>query len=83
MHSSPPPPPVIQATDPTLDALNQQAQNANLAALQTQAAGDTAALMARYGTRLAVASALGGGASGTSALTSPLLPSASVAGKAA
>jgi hypothetical protein len=50
------PQPVV-ATDPNLAAEQQQAQNTLVANLQTQAQGDTASLMARYGTRLALGGA--------------------------
>lgn len=53
--------PTIAATDPTLIAEQQQAQADQVRALQTQAQGDTASLMARYGTRLALAGAMGTG----------------------
>lgn len=43
------------AVDPNLAAEQQQAQNNLVGNLQTQASGDTASLMARYGTRLALA----------------------------
>lgn len=43
------------AVDPNLAQEQQQAQADQVAALQTQAQGDTATLMARYGTRLALA----------------------------
>jgi hypothetical protein len=39
--------------DPNLAAEQAQAQNTLVNNLQTQASGDTASLMARYGTRLA------------------------------
>jgi hypothetical protein len=42
------------AVDPNLAAEQQQAQNDQIAQLQTQAQNDTATLMARYGTRLAL-----------------------------
>ena len=45
-----PPPP-----DPTVTALSQKAQQDDLAALQDKSSIDTASLMARYGTRLAMA----------------------------
>lgn len=54
-------PPQLSASDPTLDAELQQAQSADVTALQQEAQGDSASLMARYGTRLAIA----GGSSGT------------------
>jgi hypothetical protein len=47
------PPPV--AVDPNLQAEQAQAQASLVANLQDQAQGDTASLMARYGTRLALA----------------------------
>lgn len=64
--------PTIAATDPTLIAEQQQAQADQVRALQTQAQGDTASLMARYGTRLALAGAMGTGGG------SPLLTGAGV-----
>lgn len=45
------------AVDPNLALEQQQAQNTLVSSLQTQAQGDTASLMARYGTRLALSSA--------------------------
>lgn len=45
---------IPQQTDPNLVAEQQQAQQQQVSALQTQAQGDTAALMARYGTKLAL-----------------------------
>jgi hypothetical protein len=45
------------AVDPNLATEQQQAQQQQVSALQTQASGDTAALMAQYGTRLALAGA--------------------------
>jgi hypothetical protein len=61
---SPAPPPPIPATDPRLDAQSTQASADEIKALQIQSEGDTASLMARYGTRLALAGVAG---------TSPLL----------
>lgn len=58
--------------DPNLAGEQQAAQNANISALQTQAQGDTASLMARYGTRLAMAQMAGGTGVAASAATSPL-----------
>lgn len=56
MNSSPPPmPPMVtmQAPelppDPMMDQLKSQAQSDNFKALSSQAASDTAAVMARYG----------------------------------
>ena len=46
---------IQQPADPNLAIQQQQAQQEQLKALQTQASGDTAALMARYGTKLALA----------------------------
>lgn len=43
------------AVDPNLATEQAQAQNTLIAGLQQQAQGDTASLMARYGTRLALA----------------------------
>jgi hypothetical protein len=43
--------------DPNLALEQQQAQQQQVTALQTQAQGDTAALMAQYGTRLALGGA--------------------------
>lgn len=43
------------AVDPNLAIEQQQAQQANVDQLQIQSQGDTAAIMARYGTRLALA----------------------------
>jgi hypothetical protein len=47
------PPPV--AVDPNLATEQAQAQATLISNLQTTAQGDTASLMARYGTRLALA----------------------------
>lgn len=44
-------------TDPAITALGQKAQADDLTALQNTASIDTASLMARYGTRLAMAGA--------------------------
>lgn len=51
MQADPPP----QTVDPNLAVEQAQANNDQIKALQTQSQGDTAALMARYGTRLALA----------------------------
>jgi hypothetical protein len=45
-----------QAPDPNLAAEQAQAQKALITGLQTQAQSDTASLMARFGTKLALAS---------------------------
>ncbi len=45
--------------DPMLGQLMQTAQQQQIQALQTEAAGDTASLMARYGARLATGAAVG------------------------
>ena len=57
MNSDPPPAP---PPDPMLATEQQQAQSDLVASLQTQAQGDTASLMARYGTRLAMAGTMSG-----------------------
>ena len=49
---SPKPPPL--AVDPNLQAEQAQAQKTLINSLQDQAQGDTASLMARYGTQLAL-----------------------------
>jgi hypothetical protein len=46
-------------TDPMLGQLMQTAQQQQVQALQAEASGDTASLMARYGARLAMGSAVG------------------------
>jgi hypothetical protein len=46
------------APDPNLAPEQAQAQREQVLALQTQAEGDTASLMARYGTRLALGGAI-------------------------
>lgn len=48
-------------TDPTVAALNAQAATADQTALQNQAQMDTASIMSRYGTRLAIAGTTTGG----------------------
>ncbi len=53
-----PPPPL--PVDPNLANEQATAQADQMRALQTQAAGDTASIMARYGTRLALAQSIGG-----------------------
>lgn len=45
---------IPQQPDPNLLAEQQQAQNDQISTLQTQAQNDTATLMARYGTKLAL-----------------------------
>jgi hypothetical protein len=52
------PPPV----DPAIAALADKSQQDNVAAMQQTASIDTASLMARYGTRLAMAGAMPQGA---------------------
>ena len=64
----PPSPQPITPSDPRLDAEAAAAERDRVNALQTQAAGDTASLMARYGTRLALA---GAASPATSPATSP------------
>lgn len=51
------PSPAPPQPDPTLVAEQQQAQDQLIQQLQGQAQADTASLMARYGTRLAVSGA--------------------------
>lgn len=46
------------AVDPNLEAEQQQADQLNAQQLQIQSQGDTAALMARYGTRVALGGAI-------------------------
>ena len=46
---------IQQAPDPALDAEKQQAQQDQVRQLQIQASADTSNLMARYGTKLALA----------------------------
>jgi hypothetical protein len=41
-------------TDQSLAPEQQQAQNTLISSLQTEAAGDTASIMARYGTKMAL-----------------------------
>lgn len=53
MHADAPPPIPV---DPNLSAEQEQAQKNLTTALQGEAAADTANLMTRYGTRLALAS---------------------------
>lgn len=55
LFEKPPAPQPIPARDPLLDAQAARAEQQNVAALTQQAQGDTASLMARYGTRLALA----------------------------
>ena len=57
---------IPQQTDPNLTAEQAQAQQDQITTLQTQATGDTASIMARYGTRLALA--------GTAGTSSPATP---------
>ena len=67
-----PKPQPIAPTDPRLQAAAASANNDQINALMTQASGDTAALMARYGTRLALAGQAGGSPL-TMAAVAPLL----------
>lgn len=46
---------IQQQTDPALQAEQQQAQQDQVKQLQIQASADTSNLMARYGTKLALA----------------------------
>jgi hypothetical protein len=66
--------------DPQFLALQQQAQNDQIAATQQTVQMDSASLMARYGTRLALANAAGGGGA-TATPASPLIPAAVGAGR--
>ena len=59
MGGDPPAPPPIPV-DPMLAQEQTQAQNDLIKSLQGQAQGDTANLMARYGTRLAMSGAMSG-----------------------
>jgi hypothetical protein len=54
---APTPPPV--AVDPNLQAQQAAAQTTLISSLQTQARDDTAALMSRYGARLALSGVTG------------------------
>jgi hypothetical protein len=47
-------------TDPSIAAVDAQAQQASVAALQSQAQMDSASLLARYGTQLSMANAQAG-----------------------
>jgi len=64
--------------DPQFLALQQQAQNDQIAATQQTVQIDNASLMARYGTRLALANAAGAGGAMP---TSPLIPAAAGAAR--
>jgi hypothetical protein len=46
-----------QQVDPNLDAQKQRAEQDQISTLQTEAAADTANLMTRYGTKLALSGA--------------------------
>lgn len=54
-------------------ALQQQTQNDQIEAIKTTAQMDTASLMARYGTRLAMAQSGGASAGTVTPATAPLL----------
>jgi hypothetical protein len=58
LPTAPPPLPQLPL-DPTFAALQSQAQNDQLNEFMQQARGDTASLMARYGTRLALSATAG------------------------
>lgn len=59
--------------DPSLALLMQQTQQQDINAVQSGLRGDTASLMARYGSRLALAN--NGGSAGAAGMTgSPLSP---------
>lgn len=55
IEAPPPTPPPAPVVDPNLALQQQRAQTADITALQQQSQADTAALMARYGSRLAIA----------------------------
>ena len=57
--------------DPMLDSLMATAGRQQQNALQSEASGDTAALMARYGQRLALGSLGGGGTRTAAAISTP------------
>jgi hypothetical protein len=80
---SPDPPQIATQPDPLLQQQEQAAQAANIAALTQQAQGDTASLMARYGTRLALSSGAGGGGGAGSPLGSSFNPFGAFADAAA
>ena len=63
MQAAQPQQPTI-AVDPNLAAEQAQAQQVQVQAMQQQTQADTASLMARYGTRLALA--------GTPSVTAPM-----------
>jgi hypothetical protein len=64
---SKPPQPEAATPDPMFYQLAAQAQNDKITALTTEATADSASLMARYGTRLALA----GSTTGSPLVTSP------------
>lgn len=64
------------APDPAMQMLEEQAKQQNIEALEARTQADTAAMMARYGTRLALAGTTGGAAASAmmnSVTGSPLL----------
>jgi hypothetical protein len=67
------------ANDPTFDMLKSRAQEDSVAELGKMAAGDSASLMARYGTRLALAGQSNatprGDTTGTASIIAALAPS--------
>lgn len=65
-YEAPPP-------DPTITALNERAKQDDMLAQQSTARIDTAALMARYGTRLAMAGGGGGAVAPATPFQSPLM----------
>lgn len=68
-----PPQYVAPPPDPQAEALKQQTQNDQVAAIQDTIKIDTASLMARYGTRLAMAQSSGATAGTVTPSTAPLL----------
>lgn len=61
------PPPI----DPMVASLDAQAATADQTAMQNQAQMDTASIMSRYGTRLAMAGTTGGSAPGAPLAVTP------------
>lgn len=68
-----PPQYVAPPPDPQAEALKAQTQKDQIAAIQDTVKIDTASLMARYGTRLAMAQSNGASAGTVTPSTAPLL----------
>jgi hypothetical protein len=64
-----PPAPTV---DPNFATEQAQANSANISALQTEAQSDTASLMARYGTKLALAGMSSSASSLASVMNAPM-----------